>query len=65
VVVEVDVDTTDAATGQLVLRIDSADTEDLSGEYVWDLEQTIGGNPRTILAGKWAFEADVTREVAS
>jgi hypothetical protein len=62
VIVEVDVDTTDAATGELVLRIDDADTEPLSGDYVWDLEQSIGDNPRTILAGKWNFDPDVTRE---
>lgn len=65
VIADVDVDTTGAATGALVLRIDSADTEALSGDYVWDLEQTIGDNPRTILAGKWTFEPDVTREEAS
>ena len=65
VIVEVDVDDTDAATGELVLRIDDLDTEPLSGLYVWDLEQSIGDNPRTILAGTWLFEPDVTREVAS
>jgi hypothetical protein len=65
VIVDIDVDDTDAATGELVLRIDSADTEPLSGGYVWDLEQTIGDNPRTILAGTWTFEPDVTREEAS
>lgn len=65
VIVEVDVDDADAATGELVLRIDSADTEPLSGEYVWDLEQTVVDNPRTILAGKWTFEPDVTREESS
>lgn len=64
VIVDIDVDDTDAATGELVLRIDSADTEPLSGLYVWDLEQTIGDNPRTILAGTWMFEPDVTREEA-
>lgn len=65
VVVEVDVDTTTAATGEIVLRIANLDTEAFSGDYVWDLVQSIGDNPRTILAGKWTFEPDVTREEAS
>lgn len=60
--VEITVDTTDAATGRLVLRLDTAITETLSGDYQWDLEQTIGGTVRTILAGKWTFSPDVTRE---
>lgn len=60
--IDITVDTTDAATGRLVLRLEPAVTETLSGDYQWDLQQTIGGTVRTILAGKWTFAPDVTRE---
>jgi hypothetical protein len=60
--VEITVDTTDADTGELVLRLEPAVTETLTGEYQWDLEQTIGGSVRTILGGRWIFDPDVTRE---
>lgn len=60
--VDVDVDTTGAADGQLVLRLDPTITATLSGDYVWDLEQTMGGTVRTILTGKWTFDPDVTRD---
>lgn len=59
--IEIDVDTTEAADGILVLRVDKDVTETLTGEFVWDLQQTIGDSVRTILAGKWTFDADVTR----
>lgn len=62
--VDVTVDTTDAADGTLVLRLEPAVTEGLSGTYAWDLEQTIGGTVRTLLAGKWIFGPDVTRDEA-
>jgi len=59
--VDITVDTTDADTGTLVLRLDPAVTETLSGDYFWDLEQTVGGTVRTILKGTWTFDLDVTR----
>jgi hypothetical protein len=59
--VTVTVDTADAATGQLVLRLTASATASLSGDYLWDLQQTIGGSVRTILEGRWTFGADVTR----
>lgn len=58
--VAVTVDTTGAASGQLVLRMAAADTAVLTGDYQWDLQQTIGGSVRTILEGRWTFGADVT-----
>jgi hypothetical protein len=60
--IEVTVDTTAAAAGELVLRLEPAVTETLTGDYQWDLEQTIGGTVRTILTGRWIFDPDVTRE---
>lgn len=60
--VDVTVDTTGAATGILVLRLEDTVTDDLFGSYYWDLEQTVGGTVRTLLAGRWTFEKDVTRD---
>lgn len=51
-----------AASGELVMRLTADQTEPLSGPYFWDLEQTAGGVVRTILAGVWTFDADVTRD---
>lgn len=59
--IDVEVDTAEAADGILVLRVDEEITQTLTGAYVWDLQQTIGGTVRTILAGAWIFDADVTR----
>lgn len=60
--IDVEVDTTDADAGRLVLRIDDDVTETLSGDYQWDLQQTMGGTVRTILTGRWTFAPDVTRD---
>lgn len=56
------VDVTDPAGGQFVLRLDPSITETLSGEYQWDLEQNDGGVVRTLLAGRFVFDPDVTRD---
>ena len=56
------VDVTDAAGGELVMRLADTQTEALSGRYFWDLEQTAGGVVRTLIAGEWVFEPDVTRD---
>lgn len=60
--IDITVDTTDADTGRLVLRLEPDVTEDLTGDYLWDLEQTVGGTVRTLLKGKWTFDLDVTRD---
>lgn len=65
VAVDIEVDTADAETGTLVLRLEPEVTETLTGEYQWDLEQTVGGTVRTLLTGRWMFDPDVTREAAS
>lgn len=59
--VAVTVDTTGAASGQLILRLTATATAALSGDYQWDLQQTQGGTVRTILEGRWTFGPDVTR----
>ena len=60
--VDITVDATDAATGELVLRLEPDITETLTGEYQWDLQQTVGGTVRTLLTGRWIFDPDVTRD---
>lgn len=57
------VDTTDGPNGELVLRLTDTQTETLSGRYFWDLEQIAGGVVRTLIAGEWFFDPDVTRDV--
>lgn len=48
--------------GQMVLSLTPAETELLRGPYCWDLEQTAAGVVRTLVAGTWTFDADVTRD---
>lgn len=60
--VSITVDVTDPTGGELVLRLDPSITEGLSGEYQWDLEQNDGGVVRTLLAGRFVFDPDVTRD---
>lgn len=56
------VDITNPAGGVLVMRLTDTQTEPLSGRYYWDLEQTAGGVVRTLMAGEWTFDPDVTRD---
>lgn len=58
---DIDVDTTEAADGVLILRMDPEVTAGLSGEFVWDLEEDNGGTIRTRGMGPWVFTPDVTR----
>lgn len=54
------VDMTDAATGIIVLRLADTVTDDLSGSYVWDLQQDAAGVIRTLLSGGFTVVPDVT-----
>lgn len=49
------------ATGEMVLRLDPAETALLSGTYFWDLEQEVGGVVRTLIRGEFVFDPDTTR----
>lgn len=61
VVVTVTVDTAQAASGILTLRLTAAVTAPLTGTYVWELQQTTAGVIRTLLGGAWQFVGDVAR----
>ena len=54
------VDMTDAATGVIVLRLADTVTDDLSGSYVWDLQQDTAGVIRTLVGGSFVVLKDVT-----
>jgi len=53
----------DAATGVVGYAVSDADTDDMSGDYVWDFQQSVGGSVRTLMGGKFQVYADVTRAV--
>ena len=63
VVASMTIDTTDAATGQISYSVADTVTEDMSGDYVWDFQQSSGGVVRTLMGGKFTVDADVTRSV--
>lgn len=58
---EFQIDTTDAATGVLVLELTAAQTAGLPAVGVWDLQQSITDVTRTYLSGAAYFPRDVTR----
>jgi hypothetical protein len=58
---EVTVTFTDAAHGVMAVVLLEDISLSLSGAYAWDFEQIIAGQRRTILAGTWTVDDDVTR----
>ncbi len=58
-----DVDTTDAATGVIVLGLTTTATAALSPTraYRWDLQATVGSDVTTMMAGTVTVVQDVTR----
>jgi hypothetical protein len=63
VVASMVIDMADAATGVVGFSISDIATDDMSGEYVWDFQQSAGGSVRTLMGGKFVVYADVTRAV--
>lgn len=56
------IDMTDAATGIVLLVLSDTLTADLDGSYVWDMQQESPGDViRTVLAGEFTVNRDVTR----
>jgi hypothetical protein len=61
VVAEMDIDMSSAASGEVGYSIPDTDTADMSGQYVWDFQQTVFDITRTLIAGTFTVEKDVTR----
>ena len=61
VVASMTIDTTNAASGEIGYSIADTVTDDMSGEYVWDFQQSSGGVVRTLMGGKFTVDLDVTR----
>lgn len=59
---ELTVTATDPENGVLVVVLAEDVSLSLSGPYAWDFEQIIAGQRRTILAGAWTVDDDVTRD---
>jgi len=50
------------SNGTVTLTLAAATTAALTpGSYVWDLQETNGANPTTLLAGACSVQGDVTR----
>lgn len=61
VVVQMTINMTSAATGQVTYSIQDTDTDDMDGDYVWDFQQTTSGVVRTLMGGKFVVYEDITR----
>lgn len=61
VVVAMSIDMSSAASGEIGYAISDTDTAEMSGQYVWDFQQSTAGVVRTLMAGTFTVEKDVTR----
>lgn len=61
VVAEMTIDMTSAATGIVGYSIADTVTDDMSGGYTWDFQQTTSGVIRTLMGGSFVVLKDVTR----
>jgi hypothetical protein len=61
VVASMVIDMTSAATGVVGYSLADTVTDDLSGSYVWDFQQSSAGVVRTLMGGAFVVEKDVTR----
>lgn len=55
------IDMTSAATGVVGYSLADTVTDDLSGSYVWDFQQSTAGVVRTLMGGSFTVLKDVTR----
>lgn len=60
IVASFSIDMTAAASGEVGYSLADTTTDDLSGEYVWDFQQSVAGVVRTLMGGKFVVYADVT-----
>ena len=61
VVASMSIDMSSAASGEVGYSLADTITADMSGQYVWDFQQTTSGVIRTLMAGTFTVEKDVTR----
>lgn len=61
VVATFSIDMSSAEDGEVGYSIADTVTAVMSGSYVWDFQQTVGGVVRTLMTGKFVVDADVTR----
>jgi hypothetical protein len=61
IAVSMDVDDSDAATGDIVVGLDADITADISLDGVWDLQETDGARVTTYIRGVVELVKDVTR----
>lgn len=50
-----------AASGIIGYSLADTVTDDMSGTYVWDFQQSVGGAVRTLMGGTFSVIGDVTR----
>lgn len=61
VVATFSIDMSSAASGEVGYTLADTVTAEMSGQYVWDFQQTTSGVIRTLMAGSFTVEKDVTR----
>jgi len=61
VVASMTIDMSSAASGEVGYALADTVTATMSGQYVWDFQQTTSGVIRTLMAGTFTVELDVTR----
>lgn len=61
VVASMSIDMSSAASGEVGYSLADTVTAEMSGQYVWDFQQTTSGVIRTLMAGTFTVEKDVTR----
>ena len=61
VVASFTIDMSSAATGVVGYSLPDTTTDDLSGAYVWDFQQSSAGVIRTLMGGSFVVNKDVTR----
>lgn len=61
VVASFTIDMSEAASGVVGYSLPDTTTDDLSGAYVWDFQQSSAGVIRTLMGGSFVVNKDVTR----
>lgn len=59
--ISLDVDMTNAIDGEVTVRLTSEDSSTLRSGNRWDLQRVLDGETRTLIAGKFVVDSQVTR----